>query len=84
MEQIKGYIDHIVYQNKENVCTKLKPMQAFKLLLTQLEAPSLDNKDRWNNIVDKLVTLPIYRYGCNMEKEAFDVINKIVEEELCL
>lgn len=78
-------LDYVIflYQNKTNVLTKLKPIEAFKLLLTQLEAPSINNKDRWNKIVDKILELPIYRYGCNMEYEAFKIINEALEEKIC-
>lgn len=81
---IKAELKAIVflYQNKENVIERLKPMAAFRLLVKQLEVPSIENKDRWSNMVDKLLELPIYHLGCNMEKEAYLTLKNKLEEDL--
>lgn len=68
---IKLYAIVFLYQNKTNVITKLKPMEAFKMLLGQLVLPTKGNQDLWNKIMDKLISLPVYYLGCNMEKEAY-------------
>ena len=82
---IVSSLDCIVflYQSKENVIKKLKPIEAMKLLLGQILLPNGSNKELWNSIIDKILELPIYSYGCNMEYEAFEVINKELELILC-
>jgi len=80
---ISHKLDAIVflYQNKTNVIRRLKSIEAFKLMLSQIDFPREENMDLWNKITDKLLELPIYHLGCNMEKEAFDVCrNKIIED----
>nr|MCR5350277.1 hypothetical protein [Acholeplasmatales bacterium] len=79
-------LDAIVflYQNKTNEIKRLRPIEALKLLMPQIELLTSENKDLWNKITDKLIMLPCYRYGCNMEKEAFDLINERLCEDLCL
>lgn len=83
---IKSSLDAIVflYQSKENVIKKLSPIESMHLLLGQIELPNKNNKAKWSIITDKMLQLPIYYFGCNMEKEAFDVLNKRLEEDLCI
>ena len=73
-----------LYQNKTNVVEELPIKKAFKLLLGQIELPKDDNIELWNNITDLMLKLPIYYYGCNMEKEAFTTIKERIDEDLCL
>ncbi len=75
---IVSTLDAIVflYQSKENVVSEISKSKAFKLLLGQIMVPNDKNEEKWNKIVDKLLELPIYYYGCNMEKEAFEVIKE--------
>jgi len=70
---IKSELNIIVflYQSKDNIINKLSKKEAFKLLLGQINVPNDDNKDKWNKIIDKLLELPIYHYGCNMEMDAY-------------
>ena len=72
-----------LYQNKENVIEKLKPFKAMKLLLGQIELPTEENRNLWDKITDKLLEIPTYYYGCNMEKEAVDVVKERIEKDLC-
>ena len=83
---IVSSLDAIVflYQHKTNEVKKLSPFQAMKLILGQIELPTDLNKEIWDKITDKMLNLPIYYYGCNMEKEAFDVIEERISEDLCL
>lgn len=60
-----------LYQNKDNVIEELTPMEAFKRLIGQLVLPTKENQDLWNKIMDKLISLPVYSLGCNMEIEAY-------------
>lgn len=77
-------LDAIVflYQNKENVVQRLKPLEGFKRLLSQIEALSEENKEYWNQITDRLLEVPMYLYGCNMENEAFEIIKNRLEKDL--
>lgn len=81
---VSSTLDAIVflYQNKENVVQRLMPLQGLKLLLPQIEALSDENQQHWNSIVDRLLELPMYSYGCNMENEAFEVIKNRLEKDL--
>ncbi|MGM9970469.1 MAG: hypothetical protein ACI35S_08760 [Anaeroplasma sp.] len=83
---IKSTLDCIIflYQSKENKITKLSKLEAMKKILVQVSMPTVKNKNNWNMIIDKLLELPIYYYGCNMEYAAFEMINKEVEMKLCL
>ncbi|MDE6660440.1 MAG: hypothetical protein K2J93_01285, partial [Anaeroplasmataceae bacterium] len=73
-----------LYQSKTNVVKKLEPHEAMRLLLGQIEAPKKDSIEAWNVIVDKILELPIYYYGCNMEEEAVTILKKRLEMDLCL
>lgn len=83
---IKAPLKAIVflYQSRNNIVKRLSPFQTMKLILPQLESPSALNLDRWNLMLDELLKVDAYYLGCNMEKEAFDVIYKKLEEEICL
>ncbi len=71
-----------LYQNKTNTIKKLNAISAMKLLLGQVEAPSIENKSNWSFMIDKLLELNIYYYGCNMEPDAFEVIYKEIKENI--
>ena len=71
-----------LYQNKDNVVEEISKAKAFKLLLGQILQPDDNNIDKWNNIVDKLLELPIYYYGCNMEEDAFKVLNERIIKDV--
>ncbi len=73
-----------LYQSKDNIIRRLKPIEAIKLLLGQIEAPKKDNLESWNKIVDRILELPIYYYGCNMEEEAVKVVKERLGEDICL
>ncbi len=73
-----------LYQSKTNEVKRLKPHEAMRLLLGQIEPPRKDSIDAWNMIVDKVLELPIYYYGCNMEKEAVTTLKERLEMDLCL
>lgn len=79
-------LDSIVflYQNKTNVVERIRPFKAMKLLLGQIELPNEENRKLWDKITDKMLSLPIYYYGCNMEEEAFTTIKERIEKDLCL
>ena len=65
-----------LFQSKENIIVEINKTKAFKLLLGQISVPLDKNKEKWEKIIDKMLELPIYYYGCNMEKEAFEVIEE--------
>ena len=79
---VNSTLDVIVFlfQSKENIIKDISKVQAFKLLLGQIVVPSDNNKDKWNKIVDKILELPIFYYGCNMEYEAYQVIKERIDE----
>ena len=71
-----------LYQNKENVIERLTPLDAFKRLMGQLVLPTKENQDLWNKIMDKLIELPVFLLGCNMEKEAYLTLKERIDS-LC-
>lgn len=73
-----------LYQNKENKVRKISKLEGMKLLLQQVEKPTKENVDIWNKVIDKILERPIYLYGCNMEDEAFEVLNERLVNDLCL
>lgn len=73
-----------LYQSKTNIVKRLEPHEAMRLLLGQIEPPKKDSIEPWNRIVDKILELPIYYYGCNMEQEAVTTLKKRLEMDLCL
>ncbi len=79
---INSTLDVIVFlfQSKDNIIKNISKAQGFKLLLGQIVVPNDDNMDKWNRIVDKILELPIIYYGCNMEYEAFKILNERIEE----
>lgn len=83
---ITSSLDCIVflYQSPTNIVSKMSKLEAMKRIIGQVQLPTISNKAVWNQIIDKLLELPIYLYGCNMEYEAFDTICKELERELCL
>ena len=80
---IKAKLGAIVflYQNKENVVSKIKPIEGLRLLLGQVSQPGSDNLDNWNKMIDEIILVPMYRYGCNMADEAYSVLNKRLGED---
>ncbi|MGM9971003.1 MAG: hypothetical protein ACI35W_01165 [Anaeroplasmataceae bacterium] len=80
---IKAPLKAIVflYQNKTNVVSKLAPKEALKLILGQISMPSCGNVVDWNQMVDRILTLPIYLYGCNMDKSAFLTLESRLGED---
>lgn len=73
-----------LYQSKTNDVKRMESHEAMRLLLGQIEQPKKDSVDGWNTIVDKILELPIYYYGCNMEEEAVTILKKRLEMDLCL
>lgn len=80
---IESTLDAVVFlfQSKENTIVEISKAKAFKLLLGQIIPPNDKNEEKWNKIVDKLLELPIYYYGCNMEEDAFNVIKERIEND---
>ena len=78
---IRQKLDVIVflYQSKENVLKELNKKDAFRLLLGQIFPPNY-NDLKWDLITDKILELPILYYGCNMEYDAFKVLNERIME----
>lgn len=81
---ISHRLDAIVflYQDKTNSIRRLKAMEGFKLMLSQIDFPNDDSKLLWDRITDRLLALPMYYLGCNMEKEAFDVCREMITNDL--
>ncbi len=72
----------IIYQNKENVIEAASKKQAVFTLLNQTirpENPDLMNKTL-DNIQSLLSTVPVYRLGCNISKEAVDTAFSGIKE----
>lgn len=63
-------------QAKENKVEDLDKMQAFHLILNQIQLPSKSTKNQWNDNIDLLLSLPTVRLSCNMEEEAFIILEK--------
>ena len=82
---VKCKLDAIcfLYQNKENIISRLDPFTAIKKLMGQLVLPTKENQVLWNNVVDKLLELPVYQLGCNMEKEAYLTLKERIDVDLC-
>ena len=57
-------------------------MEGFKLMLSQIDFPNDDSKLLWDRITDRLLALPMYYLGCNMEKEAFEVCKEMITKDL--
>lgn len=79
---IKSSLDAIIFIKRGLVNKVLTPTarQAFMMLLPQVINPSKNNIEAWDKIIDKMLELNLFILECNMEKEAFDVINKRIEE----
>lgn len=77
-KNIKNELNAIVflYQLKDNKVERISKIKGFKLLLGQIMIPDDTNKDKWNKIIDKMLELPIYYYGCNMEEDAFNTLKE--------
>lgn len=71
-------------QAKENCAERLEGMNQMRLLLGQIEPPKKSSVEQWNAIVDEVLKLPMYTYGCNMEPDAVTVLKERLEKELCL
>lgn len=67
-------LDAIVFlsQARNNEFYEIKLADAFKKILQQIDLAYDYNKDLWNRIVDKMLELKLYSYGCNLKMEAFD------------
>ena len=83
---VKTSLDAIVFlhQASDNTVNLMSPIVAFKKILGQIDMPSEKNKEIWDETVDKLLALPIYSLGCNMDKEAYLTLKKRLEMDLCL
>ena len=72
-----------LYQSKENVLKRLKPIEAFNFILKQIKMPANKKEaNTWNEITTLMLNIPIYYYGCNMEIDALNVIKNSLEEIL--
>ena len=70
-----------LFQSKTNVIVEITKTKAFKLLLGQIMTPNDTNMDKWNKIIDKMLELPIYYYGCNMEEDAYEIIKERIMKD---
>lgn len=73
-----------LYQAKDNHVERLSPKDAMRLLLGQIEPPRKDIVDSWNQMIDLVLNLPIYFYGCTMEEDAVTTLKERLEKDLCL
>ncbi len=71
-------------QEKENQVSKVGVREAMRLLLGQIEPPKKNSVDVWNKMVDQILELPIYSYGCNMNPDAVTTLKTRLEMDLCL
>lgn len=69
-----------LFQDNENRVKRLSKREALLKLLTQVVSPNpLYDKDQWDEMTNLLVEVPSFYYGCNISKEAVDVIKKELE-----
>lgn len=71
-------------QEKENQVKKLSSEEAMRFLLGQIDPPKKKSIEIWNKMVDHILELPIYSYGCNMEESAVTTLKNRLEMDLCL
>ena len=78
-------VDLIVflYQNKENVIETTSMNFAFRKLIVQLQKPTEENRDIWENIFNHLLETKSYTLGCTKEKEAYLCLKERIDDELC-
>ncbi len=71
-----------LYQNKTNIIKKIDEYQSFILMMNQIKRPTEDinDKEKWNIITNKILSLPTYMLGCNTEKDAVETVLKILED----
>lgn len=66
-------------QSANNEAEDLDSIKAMTLLLGQTQLPSKETKEVWNILFDKLLELRLIKYGCNMEKSAFEILKAYLE-----
>ena len=71
-------------QEKENNVSRIEGREAMRMLLGQIEPPKRSSVEMWNKMVDRILALPIYSYGCNMEESAVTTLKTRLEMDLCL
>lgn len=65
-----------IARSKENWVEELTADQAFPLLFPQIELPSFEGKETFNDLLDEMLKLPLLRLHCNMDAEAFYCLEK--------
>lgn len=81
-ENIKVELKSIIYlyQNKDNIVKDLKGINKLKLIMGQIiQINPLYDVKKWEFMLDRILEIKSYHYGCNMEKEAVNVIKREVE-----
>lgn len=70
-----------LYQAKENVIRKISVKEALMKIMLQIIQP-FDNGgvDSWSKMLDELLKVPCFELGCNISKEAVDVVKSKLEE----
>ncbi|MDE7263394.1 MAG: hypothetical protein K2N64_01855 [Anaeroplasmataceae bacterium] len=71
-------------QARKNRVDRLEGMETMRLLLGQIEPPKKASVENWNTMVDQVLKLPMYTYGCNMKPEAVTILKERLERDLCL
>ena len=70
-----------IYQNDVPKLDEIDEINAFKLLLSQVGLAFDYSKDSWNRIIDKMLSLRLYRFGTTVSKDSIDIIKKKVDED---
>ncbi|MCH5180760.1 MAG: hypothetical protein J1F32_06075 [Erysipelotrichales bacterium] len=70
-----------LYQAKENVIRKISAKEALMKIMLQIIQP-FDNSaiNNWSKMLDELLKVPCFELGCNISKEAVDVVKNKLEE----
>ncbi|MCH5171992.1 MAG: hypothetical protein J1F31_04135 [Erysipelotrichales bacterium] len=70
-----------LYQSKENVVRKISAKEALMKIMLQIIQPFDSSAiDNWSKMIDELLKIPCFELGCNISKEAVDVIKSKLEE----
>lgn len=78
-------VDAIVflYQNKENICEIASKGFAFRKIVGQLQKPTVQNQQIWEDILNHLLDLKTYTLGATKEKEAYLCLKERLDLDLC-
>lgn len=79
---VKAKLTHLIfiYQNKENVITKISKREQMLLLLPQITNTSfMYDKAKWHRLTNLLLQCDARRLGCTISKEAVELLKNNLE-----